>query len=108
MCYLLSHFVILAGGVFHGLVFDITDGPAVLLTLFLQDKAMTLDRMTNQSRVTAAAMFEIESCVQRLKQPAFCKHGASKTLGFDQWFPNFFLSRRILEKTEIIWRTSNI
>ena len=24
------------------------------------------------------------------------------------WFPNFFLSRRILEKTEIIWRTSNI
>ena len=25
-----------------------------------------------------------------------------------QWFPNFFLSRRILEKTEIIWRTSNI
>jgi len=26
----------------------------------------------------------------------------------NQWFPNCFLSRRILEKTEIIWRTSNI
>jgi len=26
----------------------------------------------------------------------------------DQWFPNFFLSRRISEKTEIIRRTSNI
>jgi len=53
-------------------------------------------------RFTFILHLEHVNKMQRMKTFWF-----SKNL-INQWFPNFFLSRRILDKTEIIWRTSNI